>query len=750
MAHIQEDDGRTNHSNSKTLMTEKSIKAAAKTVCQDIKAVWRDHFSSSLIDGSSQESIIFSDTKILKMLSNLVSEWKELEKIERRADRKAVFDRKLKSFQEKMKVPFNIAKTKANEIIDKSKIIEKEAEKIHLKQQLSEDQPGTIAGVDKRQQKKELRIKKSQESYERRRSEAFENNNEQADADEADDEDDEDDEDESNNEKPSSSRPRKRKINIMGPISLAADGRGISLRDRTIIAAETMKAAGLDINDTNISVGSATYHAKKSRAKLAEKLEEDWRCPSHVTLHWDTKMVEVTGSYQKSNRCCVVLRGCDPENLEIILAIPEIKDGKGKTEAEAVINVLKGREVKVQVLAVVFDTTSTNTSAELGACKFIEEYVGRPVLWVACRHHIAELVVTEAYLKIWNIKTTGPKEPMCEKLRKEWVNIKDKVDYSKLQTFDSSSLPESLRPLARETLDFCLTEYHRGTFPRADYRELCELAIICLGGEVEKFQFRLPGPVHHARWMALGIYFLKMHLLGDLFGMTDSEKEKVRRLVTFILLVYIRFWFRTPLSTAAPRIDLQLYRDTVNYREIEPAVAFQVLHKIRLHLWYLTPRLVVLALCDKGLEEKERKNIALSIWSKVNLLKEFQTGKQIFPSVGWDGDEPPAISSFITEESWLLFKLCGIKTSQWLMALYHLPCSLWGTIAEYAKFESVVTNMAVLNDSGERALSMMDKFYNKIVGDSAEKEKERQDLLQVVQHYRRENPDLLKATLAKK
>ena len=44
----------------------------------------------------------------------------------------------------------------------------------------------------------------------------------------------------------------------------------------------------------------------------------------------------------------------------------------------------------------------------------------------------------------------------------------------------------------------------------------------------------------------------------------------------------------------------------------------------------------------------------------------------------------------------------------------------------------------------------MDKFYNKIVGDSAEKEKERQDLLQVVQHYRRENPDLLKATLAKK
>ena len=44
---------------------------------------------------------------------------------------------------------------------------------------------------------------------------------------------------------------------------------------------------------------------------------------------------------------------------------------------------------------------------------------------------------------------------------------------------------------------------------------------------------------------------------------------------------------------------------------------------------------------------------------------------------------------------------------------------------------------------------MMDIYYNKIQGNSDEKEKERQDLLQVVQHYRKQNPDLLKASLAK-
>ena len=84
------------------------------------------------------------------------------------------------------------------------------------------------------------------------------------------------------------------------------------------------------------------------------------------------------------------------------------------------------------------------------------------------------------------------------------------------------------------------------------------------------------------------------------------------------------------------------------------------------------------------------------------------------------------------------------------MALYHLPCSLWGTVTEYAKFESVACNMVVINDGGERALSLMDNYYNKIKGNSEEKEKERQDLLQLVQHYRKQNPDLLKKTLAKK
>ena len=74
---IQEDEERTKNSNSKTLMTDSSIKAAAKTVCQLLKNIWREHFSSSLIDGPGPESILVSDTAILTKLSELASEWKQ-------------------------------------------------------------------------------------------------------------------------------------------------------------------------------------------------------------------------------------------------------------------------------------------------------------------------------------------------------------------------------------------------------------------------------------------------------------------------------------------------------------------------------------------------------------------------------------------------------------------------------------------------------------------------------------------------
>ena len=93
--------------------------------------------------------------------------------------------------------------------------------------------------------KKDLRAKKGQESWKKRWNEDQPTDKVEEDSNE--------EEDWENSEKPASSRQMKRKINIMGPISLAADRRGLRVRDRTVLAVETVKAASIVVQNTNIS-----------------------------------------------------------------------------------------------------------------------------------------------------------------------------------------------------------------------------------------------------------------------------------------------------------------------------------------------------------------------------------------------------------------------------------------------------------------------------------------------------------------
>ena len=44
----------------------------------------------------------------------------------------------------------------------------------------------------------------------------------------------------------------------------------------------------------------------------------------------------------------------------------------------------------------VFDTMGSNSDKHLGACRYLEIWVDSPILWIACRRHIAELHISTA------------------------------------------------------------------------------------------------------------------------------------------------------------------------------------------------------------------------------------------------------------------------------------------------------------------------------------------------------------------
>lgn len=68
-----------------------------------------------------------------------------------------------------------------------------------------------------------------------------------------------------------------------------------------------------------------------------------------------------------------------------------------------------------------------------------------------------------------------------------------------------------------DVIDF-VVDYLQIKQPRKDYRELLELTVIFLGGVPHRGIFlRVPGAIHHARWMAKAIYCLKIFLFRSHF-----------------------------------------------------------------------------------------------------------------------------------------------------------------------------------------------------------------------------------------
>ena len=44
-----------------------------------------------------------------------------------------------------------------------------------------------------------------------------------------------------------------------------------------------------------------------------------------------------------------------------------------------------------------FDTTAANTGLKKGACSLLEKELGKELVWIACRHHVFEVVLADVF-----------------------------------------------------------------------------------------------------------------------------------------------------------------------------------------------------------------------------------------------------------------------------------------------------------------------------------------------------------------
>lgn len=206
--------------------------------------------------------------------------------------------------------------------------------------------------------------------------------------------------------------------------------------------------------------------------------------------------------------------------------------------------------------------------------------------------------------------------------------------------------------------------------------------------------------------------------------MDASIHSKLFSMCVFICRAYIRMWFNAPLPAQSSRNDLASLQFLYQNRK-EGSHWMAALKKFVDHLWYLSPKLVTLALFDDKLSVEEKKSIASALQqtggkkgsaaclprAKVELKDSVMNLK---------------LRDFVTSDSVKFVEITKISSS----FLAKDP-TLWDEDSDYLRSLQVVTHFKVVNDSAELGVALVTSFLkrNQLTTD----EQQRQLLLVVAE-----------------
>jgi hypothetical protein len=95
-----------------------------------------------------------------------------------------------------------------------------------------------------------------------------------------------------------------------------------------------------------------------------------------------------------ANQMAVTVSG---QNIEKLLAIPELSSATGPMMDNAVVEVIKEWSLKDAVAGLCFDTTIANTGIHRGAITVVQQAFEKRLLFIACRHHIFEIMASAMF-----------------------------------------------------------------------------------------------------------------------------------------------------------------------------------------------------------------------------------------------------------------------------------------------------------------------------------------------------------------
>lgn len=202
-------------------------------------------------------------------------------------------------------------------------------------------------------------------------------------------------------------KKRRRVKNAMTPeLAAALDRTQTSSRSAAYLLSGAASSFGVDPVEFNINPASIHRQRKKFRAKRAEQIKSRLLGDSPLTVHWDGKMMEDLTSLEHVDRLPILISCAGEEQL---LGVPKLPKGSGEAQAKAVMDCLEDWGLVERVKALSFDTTASNTGRKGGTCALIEAMMDTNLLFLACRHHVMELVIGAAFDAALGVASTGEK-----------------------------------------------------------------------------------------------------------------------------------------------------------------------------------------------------------------------------------------------------------------------------------------------------------------------------------------------------
>ncbi|XP_065682417.1 uncharacterized protein LOC124816991 [Hydra vulgaris] len=214
---------------------------------------------------------------------------------------------------------------------------------------------------------------------------------------------------------------------IFSKTARTAIGMGISTNQATALISSFLCNAGGDIENVTLS-HSSTHRifdtiirndAGVLRANITSMVKTSGK---PIIVHFDGKIIkDYTGSIDETkDRICMLIRH---DNQTHLLGAPGLKHGSGEAQFTAIQNLLDSFDLGQFIHGVCFDTTASNTGYLKGACARLANFHGRPLLLLACRHHVGELHIKHFCNEVAVNKSVGPENQLFKSLKQNWHGI---------------------------------------------------------------------------------------------------------------------------------------------------------------------------------------------------------------------------------------------------------------------------------------------------------------------------------------